>query len=267
LLLYTGQRIRAIQTLRIKDVDLDSGEYRLNTDADGLKGADIVGKRRPLLGAENAVRDWLDKHPTGQPDDYLITALPMANRGGGSGGDGDYLSSAAIHRRLNKIVDSAGVDKPANAHNFRHYFVTLAVREFDLDPATIKHLIGHRKDSVVMETTYQHLTDDDHIRAAREGTDAGREPEPKDGGLTPETCPVCNEPLAKAAKACSRCGQVFTPDARSAKETVEEAIHEGAKEATSNAEREAVDAVRDYIKEHPEIVSENPELVTKLLGE
>ena len=264
LLLYTGQRIRAIQTLRIKDIDLESGHYYLNTDADGLKGADDVGQKRPLLGAENAVRDWLNKHPTGERDDYLITALPSARN---ISGRGDYLSTPAIHDRLNRIVEEAEVDKPANAHNFRHYFVTLAVREFDLDQSHIKHLIGHRKNSVVMETTYQHLTDEDHIRAAREATDAGRDPEPKEGSLTPDTCPTCSEPLPNAAKACPRCGMVFTPDAKSAKESVEETIHEGAKQATTDAEREAIDAVREHIKKNPEIVSENPELVQQLLEE
>ncbi|WP_080507154.1 MULTISPECIES: site-specific integrase [Halorubrum] len=264
LLLYTGQRIRAIQTLRIKDIDLEEGAYYLNTDADGLKGADDVGRKRPLLGAENAVRDWIDKHPTGERDDYLITPLPSARN---ISGKGEYLSTPAIHNRLSTIVERAGVEKPSNAHNFRHLFVTNAVREYDLDPSTIKHLIGHQKDSVVMETTYQHLTDEDHIRAAREGSDAGRDPEPKEGSLTPETCPTCSEPLPPAAKACSRCGQVFAPDARAAKETVENVVHEGAKAAESDAEREAIDAVRGYLKENPEVAAENPELVKQLLGE
>lgn len=264
LLFYTGQRIRAIQTLRIKDINLENATYHLNTDDEGLKGADDVGQKRPLLGAANAVRDWLDKHPTGDRDDYLITSLPSARN---INGKGEYLSSPAIHNRLKRITNKADVDKPANAHNFRHFFVTNAVREYDLDPSTIKHLIGHKKDSVVMETTYQHLTDEDHIRAAREGSDAGRDPEPKEGSLTPETCPTCSEPLPPAAKACPRCGQVFTPDAKSAKDTIEETIHEGAKAAESDAEREAIDAVREHIKENPEVAIENPELVQQLLGD
>jgi len=80
LLAFTGQRIRAIQTLRIKDIDLDEGLLYLK-GAEGLKGA--KGKR-PLLGAEEYVRRWLDYHPTGEPDHYLIT--PKAT-GGGTPGD------------------------------------------------------------------------------------------------------------------------------------------------------------------------------------
>jgi len=54
LFLNTGQRIRAIQTLRVKDVDPEdgtTGSYYLNTDAEGLKGAAQNGSKRPLLGA------------------------------------------------------------------------------------------------------------------------------------------------------------------------------------------------------------------------
>jgi len=264
LLLYTGQRIRAIQTLRLKDIDLEENAYYLNTDELGLKGADKTGKKRPLLGAENAVRDWIDKHPTGERDDYLITPLPSASN---TKGDGDYLSAPAIRYRLKKLVERAEIDKPYNPHQFRHYFVTVCVREYDMDPSTVKFLIGHDEDSTVMETTYQHLTDEDHINAARQATDAGREAEQRESTLTPETCPTCDDPQPPNAKACSRCGTVFTPDAQRAKEQVENTVHEGAKEATTDAEHEAIDAVREYVKENPEVAVENPDLVDKLLGD
>jgi integrase/recombinase XerD len=106
LLVYTGQRVRAIQTLQLKDIDLDKGVYYLNADEAGLKGAEKTGKKRPLLGAESAVRDWIDCHPTGNADDYLITALPSATR---TNGDGEYLSLPAIRHRLWTIAERADV--------------------------------------------------------------------------------------------------------------------------------------------------------------
>ncbi|MEF8870450.1 MAG: hypothetical protein V5A41_02345, partial [Haloarculaceae archaeon] len=40
LFLYTGQRATAIRTLKLKHIDLQEGTYKLNSEADGLKGAD-----------------------------------------------------------------------------------------------------------------------------------------------------------------------------------------------------------------------------------
>jgi len=131
----------------VKDVDTDKGVYYLNTEADGLKGAEKNGKKRPLLGAKRAVYDWLKDHPTGKPDDYLITCLPTANRGT----PGEMLSQSNIRRRLKDIAEEAGIDKPPNPHNFRHYFVTSCKRDYDMDEAKIKHLIGHGPDSTIME--------------------------------------------------------------------------------------------------------------------
>lgn len=264
LLVYTGQRIRAIQTLRIKDIDLENNIYYLNTDELGLKSADKVGRKRPLLGATNAVRDWIDKHPTGDRDDYLITPLSSAS---GKAGDGEYLSLPAIRRQLNRLGERAEIEKPVNPHNFRHFFVTVCIREYEMDPSTVKHLIGHRENSTVMETTYQHLTDDDHINAARAATDAGEDPEQSDSPLTPQTCPVCGEPQGPTAKACPNCGEVFTPDAKSAQETVEDVVHEGAMAAETDAEREAIDSIREYVKENPELIADHPELVERVLSD
>lgn len=260
LLVYTGQRIRALQTLRIKDIDLDDGVYYLNTDELGLKGAEKTGKKRPLLGAEKAVRDWIEHHPTGNPDDYLITPIPSATN---TSGEGEYLSLPAIRRGLQRIAERAGVydretgeGKPPNPHNFRHYFVTVCYREYDMDPSTIKFLIGHGQESTVMETTYQHLTDEDHINAARAQSSAGREPDEPEGALTPETCPTCRENLPPNAKACSNCGQVFTPDARSAKEQIDRASEERKAEADSLDAYQLIDQLQRLKDENPEVLED-----------
>lgn len=164
LLLYTGQRRSAILNLRLKDVKPDDGIFYLNEDDGDLKGAN--GKR-PLLGANKSVRDWKHQHPTGDPEDYLITHKhDQSNRDGVR--PGDKLNPSTVYRQLKRIGETAGVDKPVNAHNFRHYFVTVCKRDYGMDNDTIKHLIGHNPDSKVMERTYAHLTDEDHIRTAEE---------------------------------------------------------------------------------------------------
>ena len=86
-----------------------------------------------------------------------------------------------------------------------------------MDDSTIKHFIGHGSDSTVMETTYQHLSDDDYTAKAERamGLREAEEASP----LTPDICPTCGDQLAKA---CEGCGAVFTPDAKDTEEQVDE---------------------------------------------
>jgi len=220
LLAYTGQRIRAIQTLRIRDIDLDEGVLYLNESEEGLKGA--KGKR-PLLGAEAYVRRWLDYHPTGGSEDYLIT--PKSTGGGEPGG---MITQDTIRYHLRKIADKAEVDKDVHPHIFRHYFTTIAKRDYDLDDAYIKHLRGDAPGSNVMETTYRHLSDDDAVEHA-DAKFRGEEPE-KESPLSPEQCPTCGEILEPNAKACSSCGDVFTLDAKSAEKQIEQDMKDSYRE-------------------------------------
>jgi len=248
LLLNTGQRIRAIQTLRIKDVDPDEGIYYLNTDEAGLKGADKNGKKRPLLGAKRPVFDWLKDHPTGEPDDYLITCLPTAQRGT----DGQKLSQSTVRSQLKKAADAAGIEKPPNPHNFRHYFVTVCKRDYDMDESTIKYLIGHGPDSNVMETTYQHLTDEDHIESAEVAANL-REPE-EDSPLTPRVCPTCGDQLDQGAKACAGCGTVFAPNAKAVQDEIKESVQGAKDDAETLEEHKDLDRLERIVDENPELV-------------
>lgn len=218
LLLYTGQRNTAIRSLRIRDVNLEEGVYYLNTDADGLKGADEYGSKRPLLGAVGSIREWLRYHPfSDNPDAYLITPKPRY-----SNPEPDKMvSTNTLQYAMKKLKENAGIEKPMNPHSIRHNFVTIAKREYKMDDATVKHLIGHPPDSQVMETTYSHLSDEDHIRAAEEAAGI-REPD-EESSLSPDIC-HCGEPLGPNAKACERCGTVYTPDARDAQQQIQRDI-------------------------------------------
>lgn len=250
LLIYTGQRRSAILNLRLKDVRPDEGIFYLNEDDGDLKGAQ--GKR-PLLGARKSVREWKRQHPTGDPEDYLITHKhSQTNREGTI--VGEKLDASTVYRQLKRIGDAAGVEKPVNAHNFRHVFVTIARRDYNMDMDTIRHLIGHAPDSRVMETTYAHLTDEDYIRDAEIATGI-REPE-DDSPLTPATCDNCAEPLDKEWESCPYCGYVYTPDAYQTKEDIDDDMFEGMREADSDDEKDAVETLRDYLDDNPEVLAE-----------
>jgi len=254
LLINTGQRIRAIQTLRIKDIDVENGIFYLNDTADGLKYAE--GKR-PLLGARASVRRYLDYHPCpDDPEAYLLTHVNTSNP---NTEPGDSLHSGTLARRLKIMGEDAGVTKPLNPHNFRHYFVTIAKKRYKLDNDQIRWLIGHGPDSSVMETTYSHLTDDDRIKSVE--IDAGyREAEEENSPLTPPVCPTCGEPLQDSDKACSSCGELFTPDARSAKEQIDADMKESYKEAGRAGDGQAIDDIEDIDK-----LLENPAVKKALI--
>ncbi len=247
LLLYTGQRRSAILNLRLKDVDAEAGIFYLNDDDGDLKGAN--GKR-PLLGAAKAVRDWKRQHPTGDPDDYLIT-----HKHDQAGRDdvrpGDKLNPSTVYRQLQRIGDAAGVDKPVNAHNFRHYFVTVCKRDYGMDNDTIKHLIGHEPDSKVMERTYAHLTDEDHIEAAEVAH--GLRDADEDSPLTPPVCDRCGEPLEGDWKSCPACGFVYAPDAKAAEDKIDADEKDDYAETTPNGDTQDKLDTLDDLLDDPEV--------------
>ena len=248
LLLYTGQRRSAILNLRLKDINEDEGAFYLNEDDGDLKGA--TGKRS-LLGAQQSVRNWKVQHPTGNPDDYLITHK-YQRKGVRMG---DKLDPSTVYRQLKRIGEAAGINKPVNAHNFRHYFVTACKREYGMDSDTIKHLIGHEPDSRVMERTYSHLTDQDYIEDAEEKFGI-RQPE-RESPLTPSVCDRCNEPLDSNWKSCPYCGMIYSPDAEAAKDQIEDSLWEGkGKVEPDSPEFDGYDALWNILQNHPEVLAE-----------
>lgn len=236
-LLYTGQRNTATRSLRIKDLDLESGRFRLNPDADGMKNAEKNGKWRDMLLSAATVRQYLKtEHPAGDdPEAYVFVGRPKY------GGPNPYtmLDVTTIGAIIGRMAERAAKDvpsiasKPTYPHALRHNFVTIALRR-GMHEQTIKHQIGHGPESTVMETTYAHLKDSDHIREAREAFDL--ETEPAESELTPEVCPRCGENPPANARMCHWCGLPFTPDAKDFVEDSEEALHESYRQVDTESD-------------------------------
>lgn len=256
LLLYTGQRNTAIRTLRVKDVRLEDEKYRLNDEADGLKGADLIGTWNPLLGATGSVRDWLQHHP--EPDNekaYLLTE----RRNSVVRDPTTTISDDTVNRVLREAAKVAAEEypeierKPTNAHAMRHNFVTMCKRDYEMDDDVIKRLIRHKPESDVMNTTYAHLSDSDYMEKARAAMGYDVEDDGEEGSpMTPEHCDVCQEPLAPSAKACPSCGTVFTPDARASKDALQEEAEGMVVEVDGEQEARVVQAVLKDLRENPE---------------
>jgi integrase len=226
-LLYTGQRNTATRTLRIRDLDLENGRFRLNADANGLKGAEKNGKWRDLLLSAASIRTYLrTDHPApDNPDTYVFTHRPDSVHKARTGPLKKATITDSIKRTAARASESCPsiASKPVRPHYLRHNFVTIALRR-GMPESAIKHQIGHAPESTVMETTYAHLKDSDHIRAARESF--GLETEPAESELTPEICPRCGENPPSTARLCPWCGLEFTPEAREVLNNADEALRE-----------------------------------------
>lgn len=257
MLIYTGQRHNALRMLTLRDVRPNEGESGklYIPEGEGMKGAE--GKR-PLLGAQKAAREWKRSHPTGDPDDAFFTHTYDWS-GHDSIEPGDHLSKQAFGRITKRIADRAGVDKPSNPHQFRHYFVTMAISQHGMSMDTVRHLIGHKAGSRELERTYQHLVDEDYIENAE--LDAGIRDE-KTESLTPATCPQCDEPLEPHYDVCPSCRMVFSPKADTARDEAESQIAEHALTATETEEQEAVREVMEKLDD-PEVIGQ----IARLLEE
>jgi integrase len=236
-LIYTGQRNTATRSLRIKDLDLENGRFRLNTDVDGLKNADENGKWRDLLLSAATVQQYLStEHPApDDPEAYVFVARPKY----GGPKPRTMLDVTTLGSIVGRLADRAAEElpsiegKPTYPHALRHNFVTIALRR-GMDETAIKHQIGHSPDSSVMESTYSHLKDSDHIRAAREAFDL--EVDEPESELTPEVCPRCGESPPASARLCPWCGLAFTPDAEAVMEKADDAVRESYREVEPDDE-------------------------------
>lgn len=255
-LLYTGQRNTATRTLRIRDLDLDSGRFQLNTDANGLKGAEQNGKWRDLLLSQATVRQWLNNgHPApNDPDAYVFTTLPSHSRADPY----SPLSDESVTRIIRDLAEKAREEcpsmkgKPIYPHALRHNFVTISLRR-GMAESAIKHQIGHAPESSIMESTYSHLQDSDHIQEAREAY--GLETEQLENELAPESCPRCGAPAHEAASFCNVCHVEFSMDAKEVTDEIDDAIHESKGQAAAEGDEQAemgADTAREKIMNDPE---------------
>ena len=231
----TGARIGMAASLRVRDVDLDgdTATYTPNPNAKSLKDAPI--KPYPIIDAKASLRAYVHQtHP--RPDDGNA-ALFHAQDGRYDPEDDGGLSPPHFHRRLSKIAEKAGIDKPTNPHNFRHSAISRMWRE-GYEKQQIQHRVGWVLDTDMWET-YVHLHAEDMNNSIF--ADAGEvEPDTRESpGRT--NCGNCRETLAEHRDHCANCGEPATPEAQ---ETLTSAISDGVDELgdadLSDTERQQV---------------------------
>lgn len=214
ILYHTGQRWRAIQTLKLDDVYADEkpGYIHLNDEVKGLKGADGRGSKRPLLGARAAVRDWVNCHPKRDDSDaWLFCGSPSHSR---SSAD-KPLEQKSVNYMLKKAAKGADIDPSrVTPHKLRHAWVTNMRRNYpEISWDEIESIGGWSEGSNIAKTVYQHLSDEEHHKNVEEKMGIRASTETRDTmvpcgicgeNVKPESwdeCPRCNEPLSHTSEA------------------------------------------------------------------
>jgi len=239
----TGLRVSAIATLRVRDVDLEGrvSKVTLNNDVeDGLKGASGT---RPLTWSSGYVANWLDVHPSPEPEHPLWHKKRLYE-------DGDRaLSYARIWEILKDLARDADVDPDkVNPHNFRHSAISRWVREGFSDQE-IKHRATWHEDSSML-SVYSHIRDEDMNEqiAERYGIVDDEESTPD-----LDRCVKCQTELPDPMpRCCPGCG---TPLRDSAVETIEQIQGDGRKDLADLSGEDAERVLRflEMVDEHPEI--------------
>jgi integrase len=239
-LLATGQRISAVLSLRIRDVDLNgsTGFIYLNDEAIGLKGA--AGKR-PLLWATEYVKNWLDLHPCSDSRDAAVFCVVEGQSHPHRDSPADPMSPWGVNQQLRRIGTRAGIDKPVNPHNFRHSAVTRMVRD-GVPEQQIKWMVGWKPDSAQFER-YTHLTDDEMVAAMLEHYDIA-ESESDIGRPGLETCISCDAALDAWVNpvACPGCGLSLSHSSTVIANAIEQVHDDATEEAIESTDPDLVEA-------------------------
>lgn len=248
---WTGMRQGAVRHLRWRDVDLENGTFSFPSvpNGEGLKDLVDPNEPRTLLHAEKALRTWETDHPhSHDPNAHIFTAYP---EGRGSHGYDPYNAVAAstIGDAIAKLFRNAGIDKPDHPHMMRHLYVTTLKVVWEVDNQHIKWLIGHRKDSKVMETTYAHIRTEDHHNAVLVAGGL-KQPGGQKAVYRGDTCVNCEQHTDPTASYCNTCGRVQDVNAflrdRAADRGTTQAVHETTRDARTARDRQAADDLHSY---------------------
>jgi protoheme ferro-lyase len=169
------------------------------------------------------------------------------------------MGESSVYETLRRMKERTDVEKPLNPHALRHNFVTIALRH-GVPESSIKHQLGHAPDSRVMESTYAHLKDSDHIREARKAFPSMKVEE-RESELTPQVCPRCGESPPESAKICPWCGLEYTPDAKETLQEGDDDVRESYQEADEMSQVEKVQMLDELLKG----AKDDPELKAALI--
>ena len=158
--LATGLRLGEIAALQWNDLNLTTGELRINKQA-GTSGPDVVicepktkAAVRTLILPPSVLK--VMREYRARVDSRWMFPSPKK--------EDSPMRPSSIHQRLHRILDHAGCDR-VRFHDLRHTFATLALQN-GVDVKTVSGMLGHFSAGFTLDT-YAHVTTAAQKEAAR----------------------------------------------------------------------------------------------------
>lgn len=257
LMLATGQRITALASLRLTDLEIEGnrGGFHLNPKAIGLKGAEGY---RPMIWATPYITRWLNKHP-GWPNPDKDDALFVTERGGRHYDKGDPLGYSGFEKALTRLVLAAGVEEEkAQTHRLRHTAIRRMIRD-GLSDQRIKYMVGWHSDSSHLER-YGSLKDKSHAKDIEEHYGMANEDEEEVGHLF-EDCPSCGITISdlSGVQFCHSCGIPLQHSAENIDRMTDQAMWDSKGNAKTPEEDHGIDAAKELL--------DDPQAKSKIMAE
>lgn len=157
--LATGLRLGEIAALQWNDLNLTTGELRINKQA-GTNGPDVVicepktkAAVRTLILPPTVLK--VMREYKAKVDSRWMFPSPKK--------EDSPMRPSSIHLRLHRILDHAGCER-VRFHDLRHTFATNALA-YGMDIKTLSTILGHVSSATTLNT-YSHVTDEMRQRAA-----------------------------------------------------------------------------------------------------
>ncbi len=177
LLYSSGLRVGEITSLSTQDLDLNNGWARVQGKGNKERMVPVGSKAVEALRAYLPVRDM--RAARSRPG-ACHDAMFLNSQGG-------RLSPRSVRRILKPYLDSAGLERDASPHAFRHSFATHMLQG-GADLRAIQEMLGHSRLSTTQHYTRVDLTrmmkvyDQAHPRSGAQGLDEPPDPPLKTGG-------------------------------------------------------------------------------------
>lgn len=219
----TSARPHELLNLKIKDIVFKKSD-------NGIQYAEVLvtGKTKsrtlPLISSIPYVKDWMNEHPSNNPDAWLFVSFSKMNKLGQLTRDGLLKKYAEYYRDryfrrliINPSVperDKAYIKnlltKPWNLYVFRHSALTQKSRI--LKEHILRDHAGWSFTSKMPEV-YLHYFGTESSNSLLQAYGITKGQETKMNLLKPQQCPNCLEPNKPDSKFCAKCKMVLTYDA------------------------------------------------------
>ena len=167
LLLYTGLRIGEMLALKWDNVNMRNSTIRVSGNLKAVKDRDEKSDKSyktieqspktksgnrliPLADKAKEAIEYLSEHR--HSDKYVVATK-----------NGKTISARNIDRTFRRIIETAGIDKPAGVHSLRHTFASMLFKH-GVDVKTVSEILGH-SDVTVTYNIYIHVIEEQKTKA------------------------------------------------------------------------------------------------------